>query len=155
MKACPRCGLSNPDYAVTCECLYEFGKEGAAAVDASFKAPGSQSYSSTSNTARTIAQVISAIGWAAALLSGGLLLGAAARSGAAAGLVLFPSIAGALGGMLLVGVGQFTRAAVDTADHTGEILAMIKGAELSGARRIDGGSAAGTAAPQPAAGAAG
>ena len=24
MKACPQCGMTNPDYAVSCECLYNF-----------------------------------------------------------------------------------------------------------------------------------
>lgn len=39
---------------------------------------------------------------------------------------LVPSLGGAISGLLLVSMGQITRAAVDSADHTGEMLAIMK-----------------------------
>ena len=43
-----------------------------------------------------------------------------------AGLFSLSSLGGAIGGLILVGFGQASRALVDTADFTGEMLAIMK-----------------------------
>jgi len=82
-------------------------------------------YTFTYHTARKIAQLISVVGWLGVGI-GALLLVGAFSGGGAARLFLVPALGVALGGFLLVGMGQFTRAAVDTADYTGEMLAIMK-----------------------------
>jgi hypothetical protein len=52
--------------------------------------------------------------------------------GGLATLLFLPSLSGVIGGLLLIGVGQFSRAAVDTADYTGEMLAIMKATWISG-----------------------
>lgn len=86
-------------------------------------------YTSTYFTARAIATLISAIGWIAVAISA-LLLIVAISGGGMTRLFLLPSLGGALSGLLLVGVGQLTRATVDTADNTGEMLAIIRATQL-------------------------
>ena len=41
-------------------------------------------------------------------------------------LTILPWLGGMLSGIFLIGTRQFTRATVDTADHTGEMLAILK-----------------------------
>jgi hypothetical protein len=82
-------------------------------------------YTSTYHTARTIARLISIVGWLGVVIGGLLVVGALSQGGPP-GLLLVPALGIVLGGFLLVGIGQFTRAAVDTADYTGEMLAIMK-----------------------------
>lgn len=91
-------------------------------------------YTSTYRTARIIATIISFAGWLAVAF--GVLAFLVARSGeaGAAGFVLLPTSLGLIiGGLLLVGTGQITRATVDTADYNGEMLKIMKANQLSSA----------------------
>jgi hypothetical protein len=92
-------------------------------------------YTSTYHTARTIAQLISVVGWLGVGIGALLLLGAFSGGG---GLLVVPALGVALGGFLLVGLGQLTRAAVDTADYTGEMLAIMKATQPPSARQTAG-----------------
>jgi len=88
-------------------------------------------YISTYRTARRVAELISAIGWIVcaigALVALISLLSLTEKGGfAVIGIALVPSLGGAISGLLLVSMGQITRAAVDSADHTGEMLAIMK-----------------------------
>jgi hypothetical protein len=124
MKSCPRCGSSYADSAITCECGYEFQP----VVAGTGNNPAFYSYNSTYHTARGIAKFISAVGWIVTAIGALFFLVALSESGGAR-LLSLPSLVGTLGGLLLVGTGQFTRAAVDTADHTGEMLAIMKASQ--------------------------
>jgi len=95
-------------------------------------------YVSTYGTARGTSEFISAIGWIVVVLSGaGLVF---ILTSIAPG-VLQVSISQAFGmftgggalaaggtisGLLLVAIGQFSRAALDSADHSGEMLAIMQ-----------------------------
>lgn len=87
-------------------------------------------YISTYRTARRVAELISAIGWIlsaiGALVALISLLPILKGYAGVGGAVLMFSLGGAMAGLLLVSMGQITRAAVDTADHTGEMLAIMK-----------------------------
>jgi len=115
MKQCPKCNASLPEDYRQCDCGYEFNESAVSMTS-------TVSYASTYNSARTIAQLVSVVGWVGVGI-GALLLVAAAFRG---GLFVVPALGLALAGFLLVGVGQFTRAAVDTADYAGEILTIMK-----------------------------
>jgi hypothetical protein len=87
-------------------------------------------YTTTYGTARTIAQFVSFIGWVVFVISLLILAASLIKSiGPDRGFALigiFPAFAGAISGLLLVMAGQMTRAIVDTADNTGNILALMK-----------------------------
>jgi hypothetical protein len=133
-KLCQACGKSNPEQARFCEdcgtALQEDATTVAAEINSALPATA-YSYTSTYQTARTTAQFISAVGWVIVVLSVWLFLGSISEGGIA-GLFILPSFGGAIGGLLLVGVGQFSRAAVDTADYTGEMLVIMKATWLRG-----------------------
>ena len=93
------------------------------------------SYTSTYHTAHTIAQVVSFVGWFAVIVSGigfiaTLLLPGQIRGGALL-FSLLPSLGGIVIGIFIIGTGQLMRVGVDTADHTGEILALLRAERLS------------------------
>jgi len=131
-KLCQACSKSNPEQARFCEdcgtALQEDSTTVAAETNSALPATA-YSYTSTYQTARTTAQFISAVGWVTVVLS--VFFGSISEGGIA-GLFILPSLGGAIGGLLLVGVGQFSRAAVDTADYTGEMLAIMKATWISG-----------------------
>jgi hypothetical protein len=99
----------------------------------------SPKYSSTYNTARSIAAIVSFFGW---VLVGIGILGVAFLLQQAGGLKQLASGVGGIGaivsllvavaGLLLVASGQVVRGTVDNADNTGEILAIIKATALEG-----------------------
>jgi hypothetical protein len=128
MKQCPNCGLSNPDDAVSCECMYDFAQGTAAGqpLVRRSEVDASTGYTPTYNTARGIAQLVSAIGWFAVGIGGLVLLAGMSQGRGGALMSIVPALGAMLGGFLLVSTGQLTRAAVDTADHTGAILAVLK-----------------------------
>jgi len=75
-------------------------------------------YHSEYSTARKISMLISFLGWV--VFAGGVI---AAFSGMARGLLTsLPGLGIAVSGLFLVAAGQVTRATVDNADHTREIL---------------------------------
>jgi hypothetical protein len=81
----------------------------------------SAGYRSAYKTPRTIASAVSIIGWIVVVLSvyGLFHLGLTMMS-------LYLIIGGFVSGLLLVIAGQFTRALIDTADNTSQILALMK-----------------------------
>jgi hypothetical protein len=138
---CQACGKPNPGQARFCEdCGQALQMEATSRRDtAETQTPF---YVSTYHVARTTARFISAVGWivfAVGVLM--LLLGfvgimdAASRGDRAnfgiAGLLSVPSLGCIIGGLLLVGFGQSSRALVDTADFTGEMLAILKMSQAS------------------------
>jgi hypothetical protein len=76
---------------------------------------------STYKTSRTIARTVSIIGWFVVVLSvyGLFHLGLTMMS-------LYLIVGGFVSGILLVVAGQFTRAVIDAADNTSQILALMK-----------------------------
>ena len=88
------------------------------------------SYSSDYGVARSISQVISILGWVVVAVGiiaafSGLLAGN--RYGGGVSLIgILPGLGIAISGLFLVVAGQITRATVDNADHTREILKLIK-----------------------------
>lgn len=95
-----------------------------------------QHYNSTYETTRVISEVISIVGWVIVGFAGlplvGLFIGLS-KEGSGSGFGGFFSVAmiyfcvcGIIGGLLLVVAGQFTRATVDNADSTAEMLAIMK-----------------------------
>jgi len=92
-------------------------------------------YTSTYQTARTIAKVVSFVGWIVAVVSAIAFIGTLLLSGQILGeALLFPlllRLGGIVIGIFIIGTGQLMRVGVDTADHTGEILALIKAERLS------------------------
>lgn len=91
-------------------------------------------YRSSYQTARGIARIVAFFGWLSvigAVIAVGTLIVqfADAKSDAVKGeaLVMGAFAVGAfIGGVLQVAVAQLIRAIVDTADHTGEMLAIMK-----------------------------
>jgi hypothetical protein len=94
-------------------------------------------YTSTYHTARAIAQLISVVGWFG-VVGGVLLLLDAFFRGGELQLLVIPALGVALGGFFLAGTGQFVRAAVDTADYTGEMLAIMKATQPPSDRQAPG-----------------
>jgi lipopolysaccharide export LptBFGC system permease protein LptF len=90
----------------------------------------SSGYTTTYGTARMLAQFVSFIGWVVFVISLLMMAFSLIKSlGPDRGFALigiFPAFAGAVSGLLLVMAGQMTRAIVDTADNTGEMLAVMK-----------------------------
>ena len=97
-----------------------------------------EAYKSTYKTARSIAEVISFIGWFifAVCVLGAIVTGFKMGKEEAPALMRFlailPWIGGMIGGILNVGIGQLIRTNVDTADNTGEMLAIMKQRQWQG-----------------------
>jgi len=104
-KKCSKCGLHVDDNAI-------------------LPSVKSAEYVSTYKTARTISQAVSFIGWVVVVLSVYLLI-QMSLTGFPWGIFVYGGVL--LSGILLVIAGQFTRATIDTADNTGQILALMKG----------------------------
>lgn len=87
-------------------------------------------YNSTYDTTRMIAACVSFVGWFVVGISVLILLVSLVKSndsyGGFALMGLFPAFAGIISGLLLVMAGQLTRATVDTADNTGQMLSLMK-----------------------------
>lgn len=89
-------------------------------------------YKSKYGTARTVSIFISFLGWV--VFVGGLIAAFTGMTGGLQGrysgevstVALLPGIGMAVAGLFLVAAGQVTRATVDNADHTREILNFIK-----------------------------
>lgn len=84
-------------------------------------------YKSDYETARKVAMVISALGWiiVAVGVVAAIALAAQSRYGDSAFMLALPGLALSISGLFLVAGGQVTRATVDNADHTREILHII------------------------------
>jgi hypothetical protein len=86
-------------------------------------------HASDYQTAKAISRLVSGVGWAAVAIG---ILGAAValqQAGNAGGLALFavlPALIMSALGLLMVLAGQVTRAAVDTADNSREILRSVE-----------------------------
>lgn len=127
-KPCGACGQPNPEQAQYCEsCGVALHADSSVTTSAVRTVP----YSSTYRTMRATANFVSGVGWIVALLSVLVLL-ASISEGGMAGILIVPAFGGAIGGLLLVALGQSARATVDTADFTGEMLAIMKASWPSG-----------------------
>jgi hypothetical protein len=84
-------------------------------------------------TARSVARVISFVGWifvgictVSSVVMVNVTGGFSHLFNGPGAIVLAPILIGAVSGFLLVAAGQVLRATVDNADNTGQILALIK-----------------------------
>jgi len=142
MWKCKKCGEKNEDSFDSCwscgssqdgvdpENAEEF-KLMKEEVDKSItKNNDTSHYTSTYDTTRIIAACVSFVGWVVVSISVIILLVSLVQStksyGGFALMGLFPAFAGIISGLLLVMAGQLTRATVDTADNTGQMLALMK-----------------------------
>lgn len=147
MWKCPKCGEEIRDSFDSC---WNCGtsQDGSPPVDAdvfnSLKEETAKSdnyharYTTTYATARLIAQFVSFVGWAAVTISAMILVVSLAKSkgsGSVALLGLLPSFSGLISGLLLVMFGQLTRATLDNADNTGQMLALMKKRKVNKAER--------------------
>ncbi len=96
---------------------------------ASLSVASDDGYRSTYKTARGMAELMSSIGWLSVAVAGVILLMAMSQGAGFVFVAMAPALGVALGGFLLVSMGQLTRAAVDTADHTGAILSILTTAQ--------------------------
>jgi hypothetical protein len=100
--------------------------------NATSQASSGGSYNSDYGAARKVSMFISFLGWlvfAIGLIAaiGGIAAGGNSRYGNEMSLIaMFPGIGIAVSGLFLVAGGQVTRATVDNADHTREILNLLK-----------------------------
>lgn len=92
-------------------------------VSASPIASGRPEYNSDYGAARGISSFISGVGWFVVII--GIFI-ALAGTGQGSALAILPGIGLAVAGIIVVASGQVTRAAVDNADHTREILTILK-----------------------------
>lgn len=86
-------------------------------------------YTTTYGTARMIAQCISFIGWIIVIIGCLILIVSLIQSTkdhSFALMGLIPAFAAIISGLLLVMIGQMTRAMIDTADNTGQMLVILK-----------------------------
>ncbi len=139
---CQACGKPNPEQARFCEDCGQLLQIGEDSREARLVAKP-PSYVSTYHVARATAQFLSAVGWivfaiSVLLFARSLLenMSAAARGDRTdiAGLfwISLPFLGSAIGSLLLVGYGQVSRALVDTADFTGEMLAIMRAVWTAG-----------------------
>ena len=130
MWKCKKCGKENEDSFDSCwSCgVTQDGTESVKEDIANSNSP--LDYTSTSGTSRMIASLVSFLGWVIVAISVLILLfslvGSLKENSGLALMGLFPSLAGIISGLLLVMSGQLTRALVDTADNTGQMLAIMK-----------------------------
>jgi hypothetical protein len=103
---CDECGTKNDNQSKTC---------------ANCGAGANEWYTSKYKTSRITAKAVSYIGWFIVLLSvyGLLHLGLTMMS-------LYLILGGFFSGFLLVIAGQVTRATIDSADNTAQMLALMK-----------------------------
>jgi general secretion pathway protein A len=130
MWKCKKCGEENEDSFDSC-CSCGVNQDGTESVKEDIaKSNSPLDYTSTSGTSRMIASLVSFLGWVIVAISVLILLfslvGSLKENSGLALKGLFPSIAGIISGLLLVMSGQLTRALVDMADNTGQMLAIMK-----------------------------
>jgi len=136
MWTCKNCGANVDDVDTCWKC--GLGKDGAVSTNTksqSMKDEVARSnnitdYTSTYDTSRMIAKFISSIGWIVVGISVLIVLVSLLKStgeyGSFALMGLVPALAGFISGLILVMTGQLTRAMIDTADHTGQMLSLMK-----------------------------
>lgn len=83
-------------------------------------------YASSYGTAKLVAEFVSVIGWMIVMISAVMVVAAFTHSKDVALISLAPGASGLLIGLVTVATGQITRASVDHADHSGEILWLLK-----------------------------
>jgi len=87
-------------------------------------------YVSHYKVARIVVALMSFLGWIVCIISIGIAVKAAmSSSNYGYEFALFasvPGLIGALGGLLMVAMGQLTRATLDSADYSGEMLSIMK-----------------------------
>jgi type II secretory pathway predicted ATPase ExeA len=130
MWKCKKCGKENEDSFDSCWSC-RVNQDGTESVKEDIaKSNSPLDYTSTSGTSRMIASLVSFLGWVIVAISVLILLfslvGSLKENSGLALMGLFPSLAGIISGLLLVMSGQLTRALVDAADNTGQMLAIMK-----------------------------
>ncbi|MBU1207296.1 MAG: hypothetical protein KKH04_10280 [Proteobacteria bacterium] len=122
--SCWSCGLSQDGTAMTNAKEFQSMKEEAAESETL------TGYTSTYGTSRMIAEAVSFIGWIVVGIGILVVLVLFAKSSESHGgftlMSLLPALLGIISGLLLVMTGQLTRAMVDTADNTGQMLSLLK-----------------------------
>lgn len=122
--SCWNCGTSQDESPPVDANVFKLQREEAAKRD------DRADYMTTYATARLIAQLVSFVGWVVVIISAMILVVSLAKSRDSGGfdlmMGLLPSFSGLISGLLLVMFGQITRATLDTADNTGQILALMK-----------------------------
>jgi hypothetical protein len=86
-------------------------------------------YTTTYGTARMIAQCVSFVGWIVVTIGCLILIVSlfqSTKDHSFALMGLIPAFAAIISGLLLVMIGQMTRATIDTADNTGQMLVVLK-----------------------------
>lgn len=104
----------------------------------------SSKYSSTYGVARGVSEIVSLIGWVLVVIGAGLVISLIKESGGGdrlfsdmGGVVAVAYLLVSVAGLLLVTLGQITRATLDTADNTGHVLFLIKGMVPQGTQSVD------------------
>ena len=85
---------------------------------------GSNSQTSNYTTARGVSYIIEFLGWALVVVGVFAMIYSATQNSGVMGVLI--GIALTIGGLLQVMGAQIVRATVDNADHTGEMLAIMK-----------------------------
>lgn len=121
---CRGCDLSQDDVAPANAKEFQPMKEKAA------RSNNTTDYTSTYGTSRMIATFVSFVGWVVVGISALIILVSLAKStgpyGGFALIGLFPALGGVVSGLFLVMTGQLTRATLNTADNTGQMLSLMK-----------------------------
>ncbi|PIP39571.1 MAG: hypothetical protein COX19_07540 [Desulfobacterales bacterium CG23_combo_of_CG06-09_8_20_14_all_51_8] len=126
MWKCEMCGRKNEDNVDPCK--FCGAKKGAILSAETNKYP--TEYITSYGTARMLCQFVSFIGCAAVGISVLIfifsIIGSIKSNSSLVLIGILPSLAGIMGGLILVMVGQITRTTVDTADNTGQMLTIMK-----------------------------
>ena len=138
MWKCVSCGSENEDSIFTCKCVLPTNEKPTAPKEQQTMKEVLQKaksevfgdspigYRSTYRTARTIAQIVSFIGWFT--IASGIFVSYITydKIKGTTNITILSVAIGVFSGLILVMIGQMTRATVDTADNTGEMLDIMK-----------------------------
>ncbi|GLQ32612.1 hypothetical protein [Litoribrevibacter albus] len=83
-------------------------------------------YQSSYSSARTIADVLSVIGWLTVVIGVFSALALASQGSSFDVFAMLPGLGLVISGLFMVVAAQVTRAIVDNADHTREILSLLR-----------------------------
>lgn len=118
---CPECGAN----------ISEIEEDEELTADSSGETSNTDTYKSSYKTARGISEFVSFLGWLLFIVGivialVGFVGGIKSRYGGVSLIAMLPGLGTAVAGLLLVMGGQVTRATVDSADHTREIMNILR-----------------------------